>query len=113
MISIATTDYDVLGWITTKGVFAVDFSRRYQSYKTLDGGVVVDDRGFNYGDTPIRITLYPSEAEMDRLIYMAQNYSEHRLCVDSSVYKGLLASLVDNQDGSASITFQVSETEKS
>lgn len=68
MISITSTSFDALGYLEIDpkdNAQAATFSRRVSRAATLDGGVVISDRGFSDGDRTLAYSYKPVSKEHD------------------------------------------------
>ena len=83
MLGITTRTYDKNGFLRTKydeeGSEIGSITRRVSITNTLDGGVVVEDRGSNKADIEMKISVPYSDVVNEKLRYLIENYSELRV----------------------------------
>jgi len=80
MIGLSTRTFDLAGAIIIRELPGESdlevFERRLSKTATLDGGVVVEDRGYTHGDRTFTVVAPTSIALRDALSYLTQSYSE-------------------------------------
>jgi len=111
-VALSTVSYDPLGYIYAPGRMIDQAGRRTTVAKALDGTVIIDDAGFNIGDQSAQLTLTaPTSNEVDRVKRMVRLYSEHRLSIGKSVYRGVISRYFDDGRGGLRIDFDIEESE--
>lgn len=96
MISLSTITFDMAGNIIFRNELlnsnTTSVSRRLTRTKTLDGGVVLQDKGFSHGDRTFSF-LIPNaiQTDVERLYYIISTYSEIYLVTSDGFFKGNLS----------------------
>src|SRR5690554_823148 len=63
-----------------------DVSRRKTRVKTLDGGYMIEDRGYSAADRSLQLAFQVSDSERDYLKYLVSTYSFCYLVVNRALY---------------------------
>ena len=113
MAAITSVTFDIIGHVVFDSVTDYfDEKRRVTAVPTLDGGIVVDDCGFSYGDTPKQFTIRnPTQAQVDRFKWMIEIHNQHRLFWKEKVFLGVLRSVryLPGTTSNVEVDFLVSE----
>jgi hypothetical protein len=111
-ITITTIDTQENGHIAFNALPDSDFrstSVRVSRTPTLDGGSVIDHRGFTDGDRSFEIRADLSEAEADLLWYMYRAFNLVRISCKEGVFSGVISEMKD-ETGLVTFTFLVKES---
>ena len=91
IIGISTTIYDIDGAIILKDILqrstsVKSLTRRINKVATLDGGVIVEDRGFSEGDRNFEIFVPFSQTVHDIMLRLIKTYDQLLLTNDEGAF---------------------------
>jgi hypothetical protein len=91
-VFVSSIEYDPTGYVAIDALPGSDYgvlSRRANKIRTLDGGVVSNDFGFNHADREFLIHLHPTDEQDAILRYLVEFHPLVHVSTDEGVFTAI------------------------